>query len=360
MTSPADADDRAFMNRALETAIRLGLVALLLFWCFQVVRPFIQPVVWGVVLAIALQPAYLRLRHVLAGNSLAAAALLIGSILLLLIIPAVLLMSSLVESGTELAGALQSGAIDVPPPPASVAEWPVVGKPVHAFWATASRSLAAAVGEIQPQLEAVGIWLLGALASTGLGIVMFALALVIAGVLLASGETSSGAAAAVARRLAGERGDALVHLTAATIQSVTRGILGVALIQSVAAGLGMLLAGVPAAGLWALGVLMLAVIQLPTLLVLGPVAVYVFYASSTTVAVLFAIWAVVVGASDNVLKPLLLGRGVEVPMLVIFMGAIGGFILDGIIGLFVGAVVLAIGYTLFNAWLDGPQPEASS
>jgi predicted PurR-regulated permease PerM len=141
-------------------------------------------------------------------------------------------------------------------------------------------------------------------------------------------------------------------LAGATVQSVTRGILGVAVIQSLLAGVGMLVVGVPAAGLWALLVLLLAVIQLPPLLVLAPVIVYVFSTSSTVAAVVFAVWSVFVGMSDTFLKPVLMGRGVDVPMLVIFMGAIGGFMLDGIIGLFVGAVVLALGYTLFTAWLQ--------
>ena len=136
------------------------------------------------------------------------------------------------------------------------------------------------------------------------------------------------------------------------MQSVTRGILGVALIQAVLAGIGLLVVGVPAAGLWVLLILFLAAVQIPTLLILGPIIVYVFATSSTAVAVLFAIWSTAVGLSDNVLKPLLLGRGTDVPMLVIFMGAIGGFVLEGIIGLFVGAVVLAVGYTLFKAWLE--------
>ena len=356
MPSTASAEDRVFLNRALETSIRIGLIALLVLWCFQVVRPFIQPAVWGVVLAIAIHPAYLRLRRAMGGRSVPAAASLVAGILLVLIIPSVMLTTSLVASATQLAAELQGGGLEIPPPPASVADWPVVGEQVHGFWTTASHGLGAALAKIETQLQAVGLWLLGAIASTGIGIVMFALSVVIAGILLSYGEQAADAARGIARRLAHERGDALIALTAATVQSVTRGILGVALIQSVLAGVGMLAAGVPGAGLWALGVLLLAVVQLPTLLLLGPIAAYVSSTSSTLVAVLFLIWSVVVGLSDNVLKPLLLGRGADVPMLVIFMGTIGGFVLNGIIGLFVGAVVLALGYTLFKAWLE-PAPS---
>lgn len=154
-----------------------------------------------------------------------------------------------------------------------------------------------------------------------------------------------------------------VELAVATVRSVTLGILGVALIQTLLASLGFLLVGVPGAGLWALLVLILAIIQLPTIIILGPIIIYVFTTSSTIVAVLFAIWSILVGISDAFLKPLLMGRGVDVPMLVVFIGAIGGFMTSGIIGLFVGAIILALGYKLFSLWLDPdaqPDKEPSS
>jgi predicted PurR-regulated permease PerM len=296
------------------------------------------------------------LRRALGGRSAAAAASLVAGVLLLLIVPTVLLTASLIESGTDVASSLQGGALDIPPPPASVADWPVVGDQVHGFWTAASKDLGTALSRIDTQLKSVGLWLLETVASTGIGLVMFALSLVIAGALLSYDEPATDAARRIARRLAPERGDELIALTAVTVQSVTRGILGVALIQSVLSGLAMLAVGVPAAALWAIGVFLLAVVQVPTVVLLIPVAIYVFYTSSTVVAVLFLIWSIVVGSSDNVLKPMLLGRGVDVPMLVIFMGAIGGFILNGIIGLFVGAVVLAVGYTLLRAWLEDAPP----
>ncbi len=345
-------EDRAFHKRALEASIRIGLIALLVIWCFEVVRPFIQPIVWGIILAIAIHPAYLRLGRVMGGRErLAATSLVVGS-LLLLIVPSVMITTSLVESATELAGKLREGEVKIPPPPTAVADWPIIGGGLHALWAEASRDLEAALGQAQPLLKAIGRWMLSGGATAGFGIVMFALSIVIAGVLLSYGEQATDTARRIARRLVDERGDELVRLTGDTVESVTRGILGVALIQGLLAGIGMLVAGVPAAGLWALLVLLMAVVQIPTVLILGPIIVYVFATSSTTIAVLFAIWSLAVGFSDNVLKPMLLGRGVDVPTLVIFMGAIGGFILQGIIGLFAGAVVLSVGYTLFKAWLE--------
>jgi predicted PurR-regulated permease PerM len=348
----SSAEDRAFFNRALETSIRIGLIALLVIWCFQIARPFIQPIVWGIILAIAVDPLYETLRRLTGGRGRLAASILVVSALLVLIVPSVLLTTNVVESASQLAEKMQAGELEVPPPPATVADWPIVGGQLHAFWTAASQNLDASLDPLHPQLAVVGQWVLETGATAGIGLVVFALSIVLAGVLLAYGEPAAETARKVAERLLRERGDEFVELSRATVRSVTRGILGTAFIQGVLAGVGLLAAGVPAFGLWALLVLLLAVVQLPTLLVLGPIIVWVFATSSTLVAILFAIWSTAVGLSDNVLKPLLLGRGTDVPMLVIFMGAIGGFILDGIIGLFVGAVVLAVSYTLFKAWLE--------
>ena len=353
-------EDRAFLRRALETTIRIGLVLFLVVWCFAIARPFLQPIVWGIILAIATQPIYAALCRAMGGRRPLAAAILVVGALLVLIVPSVLLTTNVVESTTQLAKKVEAGTLDVPSPPAGVADWPVVGGRVHAFWAAASQNLDEVLEPLHPQLKAVGGWALGRATSAGLGLLVFALSIVLAGVLLASGEPAADAARRVAERLVPDRGAELVALAAGTVQSVTRGILGTAFIQSFLAGLGLLAAGVPAFGLWALLVLLLAVVQIPTLLVLGPIIIWVFASSSTGVAIVFAIWSTAVGLSDNVLKPLLLGRGSDVPTAVIFIGAIGGFIRPGIIGLFVGAVVLAVGHSLFKWWLENPHETTPS
>ncbi len=357
----ASAEDRDFVRRALESTIRIGLVLVLVVWCFEIARPFLPPIVWGIILAVAAQPVYAGLCRATGGRrSLAAAALVVGA-LLVLIVPSVLLTTNLVESTTRLAEQAKGGTLAVPPPPAGVADWPIVGERVHAFWAAASQNLDDALDPLHPQLKAAGRWALEAATSAGFGIMIFALAIVLAGVLLAAGEPAADVARRVAERLVPERGAELVALAGGSVQSVTRGILGTAFIQAFLAGVGLLAAGVPAAGLAALGVLLLAVVQIPTLLILVPIMVWVFAAKSTGVAVLFAIWSTAVGLSDNVLKPLLMGRGSSgVPTLVIFIGAIGGFVRAGIIGLFVGAVVLAVGYNVFQWWLEtAPEAEPS-
>jgi predicted PurR-regulated permease PerM len=203
--------------------------------------------------------------------------------------------------------------------------------------------------------------LLNAAGHAGAGILQLVGSLLIAGVLLARGEERRVAVDRFAIRMAGPvRGPQLARLANATVSSVVQGILGVAFLQAVLAGVGFLVAGVPGAGLWALLVLVAAVVQIPVLVVMVPPIVYAFSSIGGLTAIVLGIWCIAVGLLDNVLKPLLFGRGVEVPSLVIFMGAIGGMLTMGIIGLFLGSVVLALGFALFIAWLSDPQavPDA--
>jgi predicted PurR-regulated permease PerM len=269
-----------------------------------------------------------------------------------------MLAGTLVESAQGLAADLTDGTLSIPAPPESIGSWPIIGEPLERFWRLALVNLGAALGEIRPQIAAFGRWLLATVAELGLGILQFVIAIIIAGVLLPNAQGGGDAARAIASRLAGERGPDYAELGQATVRSVARGILGVALIQSLLAGLGFLAVGVPGAGFLALVCLLLAVVQIgPAVVLLGTV-IYVFSTADTSTAVIFSIWSIFVALIDNALKPILLGRGVRVPMVVIFVGAIGGLLASGIIGLFVGSVVLALSFTLFNAWLkEPPQPS---
>ena len=279
--------------------------------------------------------------------------------LILLIGPTVMLAGTLAESAQGLAARLNRREPGDPPPPESIGSWPLIGEPLERFWRLASVNVDAALAEITPQIAAFGRWLLSTVAELGLGVLQFILAIIIAGVFLANAQGGGHAARAIAMRFAGERGADYADLGQATVRSVARGILGVAVIQSLLAGLGFLAVGVPAAGLLALVCLLLAVVQIGPAVVLIGTVIYVFSTADTFTAVIFLIWSIFVGLIDNVLKPVLLGRGVKVPMVVIFVGAIGGFLASGIIGLFVGAVVLALSFTLFKAWLtEPPQPNS--
>jgi predicted PurR-regulated permease PerM len=354
-------EEKVFVSNALEATIRIGILVLLAAWCFEIVRPFVIPIAWGVIIAVGTYPAFLSLQRMLGGWRVLSATLITILGLLLLVVPAVMLSGTLIYSAQDLAEGLQKGSIAVPPPAEKIKEWPIVGEALHAFWAQASENLAATLVKIAPQLKAIGSWLLSTAAGAGFAILQFIIAIIIAGVLLAHAAAGGKAAYAIARRLAGERGAEFARLAESTVRSVTRGILGVALIQSTLIGLGFLAMGIPGAGLWALLCLILSVVQIGPFPVVLPVLIYVFSTADTVPAVIFLIWSIAAGSIDNILKPILLGRGVEVPMAVIFIGAIGGFISSGIIGLFVGAVVLVLGYKLFLAWLENlPENQVAS
>lgn len=351
MTQPASTDDKAYLNRALETSIRLGLVALLAVWCFRIVEPFIIPLVWGLIIAVASYPGFVRLRGLLGGQRVLAGVAFVLIALVVLVVPAALLGGTIAHGAGSLVEGFDQGTIRIPAPPAGVADWPLVGEPIHGFWAAAAQNLESALLEVAPQVRATISWVLSMAAGLGLGLLQFIFAIVIAGVLLVQDQAGRRATCAIARRLAGERGVQFAGLAEATVRSVTRGILGVALIQSLLAGLGFLVVGVPAAGLWALLCLLLSVVQIGIFPVTIPILIYVFSKVEPMTFILFLVWSIFIGTLDNILKPILLGRGVAVPMAVIFVGAIGGFITSGIIGLFVGSVVLVLGYKLFLAWL---------
>jgi predicted PurR-regulated permease PerM len=354
-SSRHSADGRVRPDPAVESAIRIGLLAALLLLCYRIIEPFLVPIAWGIILAVAAWPGYRRLLDMLGGRRVSASVLFVLLALLVLLVPVVMLSGTVAQGAEWLAEGFETGDLRIPPAP-DLSAVPLFGPQIESLWRDASTNLEDVLRSLEPQLKALGSWLLHLATSAGMGLLHFVLAIVIAGVLLAKSDTGRRAADAIGWRLAGARGLRFVRLAESVVRSVSRGILGVALIQAILAGLGMLAAGVPMAGLWALVALLLAVVQIGAFPVLLPVMIYLFYTADLTTAVLFALWSLFVGSIDNVLKPVLLGRGAIVPMPVIFIGAIGGFIAAGIIGLFVGAVVLALGYELFLAWLAEVAP----
>lgn len=350
-TTETTDEDKLLQARVTEAAIRIAVLAFLVYLCLKILQPFINPIIGGVVIAIALHVPYEKLAQAVGRRGLAA-VILVASILVLLIVPTLFLGASLVDTASNLSERFRADQISVPPPPDAVADWPIVGQRAYDAWLAASRNLESVLVKLSPYLKDVALWLVETMGNLGFGLLMFVVAIVIGGALLPVRERGIATTRKVATIIAGQRGPALADLVAASVQSVIRGVIGVAIIQSVLAGIGMLVIGVPGAGLWTLLILLLAVMQLPPSLVLIPVVFYVFATKATVPAVVFTIYAVLVGASDNVLKPMLMGRGSQTPMVVLFMGSLGGFIAGGILGLFVGAVVLSIGYTVFMAWID--------
>lgn len=353
--SDGSSANKQFIDNMVESALRIGLIFVLLFWSYQLISPFLIPILWGAIIAVALMPVVLKLKALLGGRHATAATLVTLLGVALLVAPTIILSDSIVGSVQTVATQFEQGDIDIPKPPPEVAEWPFIGEPIHQIWTLASENLEAALQQIEPQLKATGSWLLSQIASSLVSVLMFVISIIVAGLFMAKADTVVPAVKRMATRLVGDQGSEWVDLSGATVRSVVQGVLGVAVIQAFLAGIGLFVMDVPAAGLWTVLVLLLAIMQLPPILILGPIIAYVFSYADTTPAVIFAVWSVMTSFADTVLKPLLMGRGLDVPMPVILMGAIGGMLMNGIIGLFSGAVVLAIWYKLFGVWLSSER-----
>jgi predicted PurR-regulated permease PerM len=348
----------SFTMTAIETAIRLSLIFLLLSWSLDIVRPFILPIIWGIIIAVAIYPLFLKLRSMMGGKNKLAATVYSIVMVGLLITPTVMISGSLIDSSQIIAEDIQKGTLVIPLPDKSVNEWPIVGEKVFTIWSKAATNLETTLITYSTEVKKIGQMIISAAAGAGGTVLQFVLSIIISGILLASATGSHSMALKISQRLAGEiNGKKFNDLTIATIRSVAQGVLGVAVIQSVLAAIGLYFMNVPAWGLWTILVLIFAIAQLPPIIVLGPIIAYVFSYADTTPAIIFTIWSIIVSASDGFLKPLFLGRGMSTPMLVILLGAIGGMMLSGIIGLFIGAVVLALAYELFIAWLDNDMPQ---
>jgi len=359
MTTEATSDsNNPSTANAIDAFVKLVVLSLLLACCFLIMHPFIMLMVWAIVIAVAIYPVYLKLRSVLGGKDGLAATVFVLLGIALLLLPTLALGGSLVDSMIDLSGRLNEGALDIPPPPDKVADWPLIGESLSHTWTLASTNIDGVLEDFAPQLKSIAAWLLYAVGGVVMSLIQFVISVIIAGALLANAEGGHRVFRAIAARLiGGDKGENVVLMSTNTIRSVALGVLGVALVQSILAAIGLVLADVPGAEILALIVLLLAIMQLPPLLILLPAALYVFSAESTGVAVAFAVWSVFVSVSDSFLKPLLLGRGVDVPMFVILIGAIGGMLVWGVIGLFVGAVMLALGYKTFRIWLGESQQE---
>lgn len=343
--------EKTHIHKALEVSIHVGLAILLTVVCLLILRPFVPLLTWGIIIAVAAYPGFKKLERKLGDRRVIAAVLFTLALLAILILPVFFLAESLVGGVQSLTAHVKSGTAIIPPPPASIADWPMVGTPLRNAWLLASRDLTELLKEFAPQVKAAIPGVLSATAGLGSTVLQLLLSIIVSGVLLANAPAAYQLIHSLADRLFGEKGLEYQQLVGSTIRSVTFGIIGVAVIQSVFAALGFLVVGMPAFGLWAIIFLVAAVLQFGVI-VLIPAVIYVFATATTTKAVIFLVWCIIVGVMDNVLKPILLGRGAVVPMAVVFLGAIGGFVAMGIIGLFVGAIVLSVGYKLFLAWLS--------
>lgn len=344
-----------------ELAAKLGVLALLLYWTYVLISPFLTIGIWSVILCVALYPGYERIVRALGGRRRLAAALLTLLCLIVIIGPATWLALDLVDSLRALASS--SDTWTVPSPSPRVKEWPVVGEPLYQFWDLASTNLREALAKIAPQLKPVGSVLLDMATGAGVGMLKFFAAVIVAGFLFAPAPAFVAAAQKFTRRLAADRGERLLALAASTIRTVSRGVVGIAALQALLAGAGFSMAGFPGASLLTSACLVLAIVQIGPSVIIIPSILWAWSALDTSTALLFTAYMVPVNLIDNVLRPLIMARGLTTPMLVILIGVIGGTLSHGITGLFLGPIVLAVIWELLAAWIgdmDAAEPDPDS
>jgi predicted PurR-regulated permease PerM len=346
-----------------DIIIRLGLIVFLVVMSMKIISPFIGLMLWALILAVTLYPLHQKIARRLGNKQGWAATVLVLSGILLIGVPTMMLGGSTADFIHATYTAFQNNTISFKPPPPAVAEWPLIGTKLHAFWSMAANDLPALLEKMQPQLGNFSKAVLSFVAGVAGGVFQFLFALIIAGVMMAFGQSGSEAMLKIIRRLSGpEKGDQLFKLSTATIRSVSLGVIGVAFIQALLLGVGFVWADVPAAGLLAIVVLVLGIAQLPAVIISLPVIAFVWWSGDSTLSnVFFTVYFLIAGMADNVLKPLMLGRGVDAPMPIILLGALGGMVSAGLIGLFVGAVLLALGYVIFMDWVaEGEAADAES
>lgn len=358
MTPETKDEIRFTHNPIIHYSIQLLAMAIMLVWCFRILEPFITPLVWGSVLAITLYPLHKILTRTLRNRNALSATIITVLMVLIILGPAVWLLAATVDEMKALAAAYRSGELHIPKPNESVKTWPIIGNTLYDYWTQSSENLKELVTSHTEEVKAVLLRLFDMLKNTTAGLVMFFLSIIISGFLLGYAKQAGDFARSLLVRIAGKAGESMADSAELTVRNVAKGVLGVAIIQSLLAGIGFVLAGIPLAGLWIIVCLVLAIIQLGLLPVTAGVIIYIWGHGDTLTATLLTIWMIFVGVIDNILKPILLGKGAPAPMLVVFLGAIGGFIMSGFIGLFTGAIVLTLGYKLVTGWLAPSEEKA--
>jgi predicted PurR-regulated permease PerM len=340
---------------AVEPALRIAALAFLLYACVILIWPFVSILVWSVVFAVASYPVFKRISFWLGGRARLAAILVTLLGLVVVIGPATWLILGLIESVKTISDHVDVSKLSLPTPPAGVKTWPLIGEQLYQFWNLASTNMSSALAEIAPYLKPVGTSLLSTAGDAGVGFLKLLGAIVIAGFMFPAAPVLAEAARKIARRLA-TRGDELVELAAATIRSVSIGVVGISALQALLAGPAFILAGVPAASLLTSAVLILGIIQVGPSVVLLPLIVWSWFTLDLSKALLFTCYLLPVSLSDNFLRPVVMARGLSTPMPVILLGVLGGTVAAGITGLFLGPIVLAVVWELLLPWMREPSP----
>lgn len=350
--------EKRLVARFLDMFIRFGLILALASFCYTVFSPFLNMMLWAVILAVTLNPLHQYFATRLGGKQGWSSTLIVLLGIVLIVVPTVLMISSLGESVSVMIDKLSGRAFVIPPPSAHIATIPIVGEKISVLWLKASNDLPGLISNYRTQIGDIAKATLGILASMGGGLLGFILSFIVAGIIMTWGAAGADSARRIAIRLTDEnKGQSLVKLCTSTIRAVAQGVIGVALIQALLVGVIMIVAGIPAVGIFFILALILGIAQIPVILVTAPAIALMWSLGDhgTAMNIVYTILLIVAGMADNVLKPLMLGRGVDAPMPVVLLGALGGMAASGILGMFIGATLLSIGYRIFMSWVNDGQ-----
>ncbi|MEL4428375.1 AI-2E family transporter [Shewanella mangrovisoli] len=347
--------ENRIVTKFMDMFIKFGMLLALASFCYTIFSPFLNIMLWAVILAVVIYPFHQRIAKRLSDKQGRAATLLIVIGLMILVLPTIMMVSSMTDNMGSLVERVNQNTLEVPTPKESIANIPFVGAKIYDFWLKASTDLPSLVKSLQPHLGDAAKQVIHALASISASLLMSMFSFIIAGIMMAYGHAGAQSSARIATRIAGpERGAKLVNICSSTIRAVALGVIGVAFIQALLIGIVMTFAGIPLVGIFFILVLILGIAQIPALLVTLPAIAYIWMAgdNGTVGSIIYTVLLILAGAVDNVLKPIFLGRGVDAPMPVVLIGALGGMATSGILGMFIGATLLSIGYRIFMMWVD--------
>ena len=345
------------LTRTTLAVLFIGGLIVAAFW---VLRPFLGAIVWATLIVVPTWPMMLRVQARLRNRRSYAVAVMTLALLLVLVAPLMLAIGTVVENADVLAGWGRSLAyLSLPPPPEWAARLPLVGDKLVQLWEQfAGSGIQELTARAAPYAGSVGKWFAAEIGGVGLVLVQFLLTVVIAAILYATGEDAAATALRFGRRLGGERGEQAVRLAGEAIRGVALGVVVTAVVQSLLGGIGLAISGVPFAALLTGLMLFLCLAQLGPTLVLAPAVIWLYWTGNTVWGTVLLVFAIVAGTIDNVVRPILIRMGADLPLLLIFAGVIGGLISLGLIGIFVGPVVLAVAYKLLQDWLNDERPSA--
>lgn len=352
----------------VRTTLAVLFIGILISASFWILRPFLTAIVWATMIVVTTWPLMLSVQKMLRGKRALAVTVMTLVLLLLFIIPLTLAIIMIIQRADDIATWTKSLAtFTIAPPPEWVGKLPLVGSKLAARWHTlAALSPEELSAHLAPQVKKIVSWLVAQAGSIMMMMVQFLLTVIISAVLYASGDKAADGVCRFARRLGGEHGENAVILAGKAVRGVALGVVVTALVQSILGGIGLVVAGVPAPALLTAVIFILCVAQVGPGLVLIPVVVWLYWTDQTLWGTIMIVWAIFVGTIDNFIRPFLIKKGADLPLLLIFAGVIGGLIAFGVIGLFIGPVMLAVTYTLLEAWVlrtdpgqEDVQPEDS-